>query len=160
MRKELVFEFPSYPKALEAFEKFCEKLGVEYLKEDTGGALMASTEDRTLRARMATEQMPRGDFKVIVYVRIYKRGYMKTIRSCFGKSVRERELGISTVIFAEAVVKTKYKGDAEAFVEAVCKRLKIERSRFTVYRAMVLSTSTLPHASDLIKQAAAKLREL
>ncbi len=160
MRKELVFEFPSYPKALEKFEEFCGKLGMKIVKEDTGGALVASTEDKTLQARTVTEQMPRGDFKVLVYVRVYKRGYMKTIRSTFGKSIREHELGISSIIFAEAVVKTKFEGDSEAFVNEVCEKLKIEKSRFTVYRAMVLSTSTLPHVSDLIKQAAAKLREL
>jgi hypothetical protein len=121
---------------------------------------MASTQDQTLRARMVTEQMPRGDFKVLVYVRVYKRGYMKLIRSTFGKSLRERSLGASPVNFAETVVKTKFTGDTDAFEEAVCETLQIERHRFSVYKAMILTTSSLPHASDVLKQAAAKLREL
>ncbi len=133
---------------------------MKYVKEDTGGSLIASMDDRTLQARMVTEQMPRGDFKVLVYVRVYKRGYMKTIRSSFGKSLRERELGISMTKFAEVVVETKFSADTSGFAERVCEQLGIEQSRFSAYRAMVLSTSTLPHASDLIKQAAAKLREL
>lgn len=160
MRKELVFEYPSFPKALKVFEKFCQKLGIDYVKEDAGGTLITSTQDQTLRARMVTEQMPRGDFKILVYIRVYKRGYMKTIRSIFGKSLRERNLGASPANFAEAVVKTKFKGDTEAFEEAVCEKLHIERSRFPMYKAMVLTTSSLPHASDLLKQAAAKLREV
>jgi len=159
VRKELIYEYKVYPPAEEAFKCLCRRLGLKVRKEDLG-SLQASTEDRSLIARISTEPNPRGGLQVVVQIRVSNDDQLAAVLACFGSPTRERRVAPSSHNFAEAVVETEFTGDVDAFVEAVCKRLEIPRERFGTYRAMILTTSNMPGASDIIKEAAQKLRQL
>ena len=159
MRKELIYEYKAYPPAEEAFKCLCNRLGLKIKREDVD-SLQASTEDRSLIARLSTETNPRGGMQVVVEIRVSGDEHLAAVLACFGSPTRERRIAPSSRNFAEVVVKTEFTGDVDAFVETVCERLGIARERFGAYRAMVLTTANMPGAAEVIKEAAKKLRQL
>jgi len=82
------------------------------------------------------------------------------VTACFGETKRERKIAPSALSFAEAVLASEYTGDVDAFVEAVCAQLGVDQASFASYRAIVLTSSMVPGASDALKRAAEKLRQM
>jgi hypothetical protein len=159
-RKEYAYEFAAYPPASQAFKCVCDRLGIEVREEEMSGALVASTPDRTFQARLTTTPKPGGGLKVEVQIQLATEDQRTAITACFGEPKQERKIAPSALSFAEAVLATQFSGDIDAFIGAVCTQLGVEPGRFGSYRAMVLTSSTMPGASDTLKRAAQKLRQL
>jgi hypothetical protein len=160
VRKELYYEYATFPPASEALKCLCDRLKIMIHEEEVGSTLIASTKDGTLFARLSTEERTRGGLNVVVKIRVTSKDHLDAIISCFGEPKEEHELAPSTLSFAETVIKTKFRGNVEKFVEAVCDKLGIKQQQFGSYRAMVLTSSKMPSASDTIKDAAKKLQEI
>ena len=160
LRRELLFEYSAYPPAKQAFNCVCDRLAAKIREEAMSGTLVASTPDQTFQARLTTTPKPGGGLKVAVHIQLATEDQRTAVTACFGEAKQEHELGPSTLSFAEAVLATKFSGDVDAFIKVVCAQLRVEPGRFGSYRAMVLTSATMPGASDTLKRAAQKLRQL
>lgn len=160
LRRELVFEYSTYPPAKQAFKCVCDRLAVEIREEEMSGTLVASTADQTFQARLTTTPKLGGGLRVEVQIQLATEDQRTAVTACFGEAKQERKIAPSTLSFAEAVLATQFSGDVDAFIKAVCAQLGVEPTRFGSYRAIVLTSSTLPGASDILKRAALKLRQL
>lgn len=160
MRTELVFEYSTHPAAKKAFNCVCDRLGIEVRQEQKSGALVAATTDQTFQMRLTTIPKPGGGLKVAVQIQLTTEEQRTAVTACFGEPIQERTIAPSAVSFAEAVLATPFAGDIDTFVKAVCRQVAVDSTRFGSYRAMVLTSSSVPGASDILKRAARKLRQL
>jgi len=160
VRKELFYEYTNMPPASEALKCLCNRLNIQINEERISGAFIASTKDGSLIARLSTESMAKGGLKVVVRIRITSDDDLAAVISCFGEPKREQALAPSTQNFAEIIIKTRFRGNLENFVATVCDKLGIEQEQFGSYRAMVLTGSRMPNASEITKKAAKKLQEI
>jgi hypothetical protein len=156
----LVFEYSTHPAAKQALNCICDRLGIEVRQEQKSGALVASTPDGTFHVRVTTIPKPGGGLKVEVQIQLATDDQRTAVTACFGEPKQERDVAPSTLSFAETVLATQFSGDVDGFVRAVSAQLGVEPARFGSYRAMVLTSSTRPTASDTLRRAAKKLRQL
>ncbi|MFX1563970.1 MAG: hypothetical protein ACFFDP_11765, partial [Promethearchaeota archaeon] len=134
VRKELFYEYANIPPASEALKCLCNRLKMRTHEERIGGALVASTKDGSLIARLSTETMARGGLKVVVKIRVTTDDDMTAVISCFGEPRKEQALAPTTQNFAEIIIKTKFRGNLEQFIQTVCDKLGIEQEQFGSYR--------------------------
>ena len=160
MGKELNYEYAQYPPAEKAFKCLVDRLNLQVREEDMGGGLRAVNESRSLVVHLQTRVTQRGGLKVEVHIRVAKDEDLNAVMACFGEPQKERKLAPTAKDFAKHILAVEATGDSDAFISEVCERLDITVDQFGSYRAMVLSTSNLPGASNELKQAAKKLKSL
>jgi hypothetical protein len=160
MGKELNYEYAQYPPAEKAFKCLVDRLNLQVREEDLGGGLRAVNEDRSLVVHLQTRATQRGGLKVEVHIRVSRDEDMSAVMACFGEPQKERKMAPTAKDFAKHILAVEVGDDSDAFIAAVCERLDITVDQFGSYRAMVLSTSSLPGASKSLKQAAKKLKSL
>jgi hypothetical protein len=158
--RELLFEYPTFPPAKQALKCVCDRLTAEFREEEASGAVTASTPDGTFQARLTTAPKSGGGLKVAVLIQLTTEEQQMAVTACFGEAQQDRKVGPTTLTFAETVLATPFSGDVDAFVKDICSQLSVDPMRFAGYRAMVLTSSALPKASDTLKRAAQKLRQL
>ncbi|MFX0169671.1 MAG: hypothetical protein ACFE89_10000 [Candidatus Hodarchaeota archaeon] len=160
MGKELHYEYAQYPPAETAFKCLVNRLDLQVREEDMGGGLRAVNETRSLVVHLQTRATQRGGLKVEVHIRVSRDDDMAAVMACFGEPQKERKMAPTAKDFANHVIALEVGEDSDAFVAEICEQLDITVDQFGNYRAMVLSTSTLPGASKELKQAAKKLKTL
>lgn len=158
--KELFFEYSTYPPAKQALRCVCDRLGIALSGEETGGTLSVTSPDRSFEALLTTTSKAGGGLKVQIRIQLTTEEQRMAVTACFGEAKEERKTAPPTLSFAEAVLATEYAGDLDAFVRAVCNQIGVDPNRFGSYRAVVLTSSSLPGASDTLRRAAQKLRRL
>jgi hypothetical protein len=160
LAKELKYSYTQFPPAEKAFKCLVNRLKLQVREEDMGGGLRAYNEDRSLTMQLQTRVTERGGMIVEVYIRVPKDKLITDVVACFGEPERERKMAPTAKDFAKVIMATDVDEDMDSFVAAVCGKMDITVDQFGNYRAMVITTSGLPGASKIIKQAAKKLKTL
>lgn len=160
MGKELHYEYAQFPPAEKAFKCLVNRLTLQVREEDMGGGIRAFNEDRSLTAQLQTRVTQRGGLTVEVFIRVSNEEQHTAAIACFGEPLKERQMAPTARDFAVQILAVEIGDDINTFIAEVCKRLDITTDQFGNYRAMVLTTSSLPGASKELKEAAKKLKNL
>ncbi len=160
MAKELKYEYAQFPPAEKAFKCVVNRLNLQVREEEIAGGLEAHNKERSISMQLQTRVTQRGGMTVEVHIRLANDEQHSAVVSCFGEPHGERKLAPTAKDFAAQVLAIEAGEDVNAFISKVCERLDISTDQFGNYRAMVITTSSLPGASKKIKQAAKKLKTL
>ena len=160
LAKELKYSYSQFPPAEKAFKCLVNRLELQVREEDMGGGLRAYNEDRSLSMQLQTRVTERGGMTVAVHIRVPNDKLISDVVACFGEPEKERKMAPTAKDFAKVVMETEAGEDVDSFVADVCGKMDITVDQFGNYRAMVITTSGLPGASMIIKQAAKKLKAL
>ena len=160
LAKELKYSYTQFPLAEKAFKCLVNRLGLQVREEDMGGGLRAYNEERSLSMQLQTRVTERGGMTVEVHIRVPNDNLITDVVACFGEPEKERKMAPTAKDFAKVIMATEAGDEVDSFVAEVCEKMEITIDQFGNYRAMVITTSGLPGASKIIKQAAKKLKTL
>ncbi len=160
MHKELHYEYTTIPAAEKPFRCVVNRLKLLVREDSSSGVLRAENSDRNFAASLNTVSTGRGGLKVVVQIRLFKEEQLSAVIACFGDPQKERDVAPTASMFAETVNTTILGEDVEVFIRQVCEKLDIPVEQFGTFRAIILSTSILPNASKILKDAAKRLKNL